>query len=121
MLTSWLQWPLLIAGIGACAVITWSGLRAARCSDARRLLRLNNVAAGVLMVTLVGLIAVDFAAIYMAGRTQMIGLRFALCMLVWMLTVATPVGLRTKRIRRERGWPVPWDAADSDGPGRGHQ
>jgi hypothetical protein len=113
MLSSPLQWPLLVAGIAACVVITWSGLRAARVSDARVLLQVNNLAARVLIVALSGLVLIDFAAIYVIGRTEMIGLRFILGMFVWMLMIVLPVALRTKRIRRERGWPIPWDAPNA--------
>jgi hypothetical protein len=51
-----------------------------------------------------GLIFIDFAAIYLIGRTQMVGLRFTLGMLAWMVLALLPLVWLVRRVRRHRGW-----------------
>lgn len=52
---------------------------------------------------------IDVAAVYIVGRTAIVGFYFAIAILAWTVLVWSPLILRSRRIRRENGWPLEWD------------
>lgn len=104
MLSSPLQWPFLVAGCAGLATFTWAAAMMGHRRDTRRFIRCGQIAMNATIASLMGLIIIDFAAIYLIGRTQMIGLRFTLGMFGWMLLVLLPLTLFGRRARRRHGW-----------------
>lgn len=118
MLTSPIQWPVLAIGVSGMLLTTYSVLRAARTRDARRLQRMAKIASNLALGSFAVLLAIDIAAIYVIGRTKIVGFYFALVVIAWLAFVIAPLGLRTQRMRRAHRWPVDWDGI---GPGKDEQ
>lgn len=110
MLSSPLQWPLLVIGIAGLALQARVALLARREEDLTQASRLLAWARRVTWGAFLALIGIDLAVAHSGGSSMAVGFFFLVGVAIWTITVWSPLILRARKERSLKGWSLDWKA-----------
>lgn len=112
MLSSPLQWPLLVIGIAGLALQLRVALLAQREEDLTQASRLLAWARRAIWGASIALIGIDLAVAYSGGSSMAVGFFFLVGVAIWTITIWSPLILRARKERSLKGWPLDWKASN---------
>lgn len=108
-----IRYAVLTVGIAGLIMATYAMVGATRVRDARQFFSLLNWGKRAALGAFLALLAIEVATAIVADAATAIGGVYMYVMLGWVFLVIVPLGVRTQRVRRARGWPVSWTGCES--------